>query len=142
MGHQQTALTVVTTHEDLSGGERAGLQLGDLVCIERRGFPWRVTRISAIRDGLITTAAGSTYDRHTGRRLTPERSIPDTLEVLTPDRRDSLLVLAFLQELTELHPKHLSVHDRGVVVQLARTFLAQREERGRDRFLHQLLLKQ
>lgn len=105
-------------------GDSSEYQVGDYVCIERKGMPWRVTTLSGLDEVQATTENGYVYDRRTGKRLVPEVPSRDELRPLTRDRIDSLVVREFLHLAARL--KYSTCTDKQIeqLVPLAYSFLS------------------
>ena len=99
-------------------------RVGGYVCLDRKGTPWRVTRLAALDEQQATTENGYVYDRRTGRRLVPDVPSHDELRPLTRDRIDSLVVREFLDLASRL--KHSKCSDKQIeqLVPLAYSFLS------------------
>ncbi|MFC4427013.1 hypothetical protein [Deinococcus navajonensis] len=83
---QQDLLALLHTTVD-----QTTLKCGEVACVLRKGRPWRLNRITAIRGNTLTVDTGHEYALDTGASLQPDPSL-----VLAPLKRahvEYLLVL-------------------------------------------------
>ncbi|WP_041230801.1 hypothetical protein [Deinococcus peraridilitoris] len=103
---------------------------GNLLCIERRGRPWRLAWIREADAGTVTTANGFVYDRMSGVRLVPAEGGTDTACPLTLERLEYLMVLEFLKCAEKIRPAHLPASRVQSFAPVARAFLQLMDEQG------------
>ncbi|UBV44114.1 hypothetical protein LAJ19_15005 (plasmid) [Deinococcus taeanensis] len=103
--------------------ERSRYEPGGLVCIERRGRPWRLAWIHSADSTTVTTVNGYVYDRSSGRRLIPAEATSDRACPLTKDRLDYLMVLEAQKRVEKLKPAHLPEDHVRKFAPIARAYL-------------------
>ncbi len=112
--------------------EVAGLHVGGLVCIERRGRPWKINRVARRDATTITTASGHTYAALDG--TAQFTSLDQRLRPLTRDRAESLLLIAFKKQADRLDLARLTAEQRAALLPAAQTTLEilHAQDRGRE----------
>ncbi|GGK19348.1 hypothetical protein GCM10008955_10970 [Deinococcus malanensis] len=103
--------------------EHSRYEPGGLVCIERRGRPWRLAWIHSADSATVTTLNGYVYDRTSGKRLIPAEPTHDKACPLTQDRLDYLMVLEAQKRAEKLKPAHLPADHVRKFAPLAQAYL-------------------
>ncbi|MFC4424809.1 hypothetical protein [Deinococcus navajonensis] len=80
--------------------EEPDLQEGSLVCVYRRGRPWRIHRVTRLDGRTVTVSTGHQYDLNTGKPLlgsgkAHRADASVRLELLTREDLEYLIVLEF-----------------------------------------------
>lgn len=97
--------------------------------IERRGRPWKLTRVTSMTERTVITEGGFEYDRSTGFRL-DRPDFPERVVTVSPAGLDFLAVREFMEDLSRLQMHHLTPEQVQAAAPLARELrrvLAQRE---------------
>lgn len=87
-------------------------RVGDVVVIERKRRPWRLTTISTIQEDLVTVQGGYLYSLSSGWRLDAAHGKSERITPMTPERMDYLQLMQFQKamaafDLTRLPPQRL-----------------------------------
>ncbi len=99
----------------------AGLHVGGLVCVERRGRPWKINRVARRDATTITTSSGHTYAAVDGAPQFPTKEL--RLRPLTRDRAEYLLLVTFKKQADRLDLARLTAEQCAALLPAARTTL-------------------
>ncbi|AFZ67924.1 hypothetical protein [Deinococcus peraridilitoris] len=97
----------------------------DFVIVERLGRPWRLTRVEAHDDRIVTVRGGFTYCAATGARLDAaagRQVASERLTVPSQDALDYLTIVAFHKRLAHYQIHTLPKAKRRPLAELSREF--------------------
>ncbi|MFC4426982.1 hypothetical protein [Deinococcus navajonensis] len=101
--------------------ELAGPFVGGLVCIERRGRPWRIEALTEVTPTSVTTTSGYAYDPATGKPQFETKEF--CLRPLTRENLDYLIVVEGLRVAEKLKPNALKAKERAALLPAARVLI-------------------
>ncbi|UQN08756.1 hypothetical protein [Deinococcus sp. QL22] len=101
--------------------EVAGAFVGGLVCVERRGRPWRIEALIEVTPTSVTTGGGYIYDLATGQPQFETGSF--CLRPLTREKLDYLILAEGLRVADKLKPNELKLAERAELMPAARALL-------------------
>lgn len=99
----------------------AGFFVGGLVCVERRGRPWRIEVLTDVTPTSVTTRNGYAYDSATGQPLFETKEF--CLRPLVRENLDYLILLEGLRVAEKLKANALKPAERAELMSAARALV-------------------
>lgn len=99
----------------------AGPFVGGLICIERRGRPWRIEALTELTPTSVTTASGYAYDLATGQPQFETKEF--RLRPLTRENLDYLILVEGLRAAEKLKPNVLKPAERAELMPASRALI-------------------
>lgn len=102
--------------------ELSGPFVGGLICIERRGRPWRVQALTEVTPASVTTTSNHQYEAATGKPMFDSKEF--CLRPLTRENLDYLILAEGLRVAGKLKPNALKPAERAELMPAAYTLIA------------------
>ncbi|AFZ66546.1 hypothetical protein [Deinococcus peraridilitoris] len=100
----------------------SSFSVGDVVVIERKRRPWRLTTVQSIQGDLLQVNGGHLYSASTGWRLDATHGKSERVTPLTPARMDYLQLVQFQKAVIGLDITRVPPERIARLAELAKAF--------------------